>query len=146
MKTYLYIGIGGFAGAVLRYIIKSLYFNQGKETQWGTLFINISGCFLIALILTITSNVLTFDIKVRNTLTIVLLGAYTTFSGFCKDVINLISMGNYFLAMLYILLSIVLGIGVIYLGYFFTKSIVLRLVSKSNLANKELVNLDVEID
>jgi CrcB protein len=132
MKTYLYIGFGGFVGAIFRILVKELYFIQYKTIPWSTIFINISGSFLLALILTFAFELGTFNADIKNGLTIGLLGAYTTFSGFCKETINLILTGAYYHAMIYCMMSLILGITAIYAGYYLANYISLKLIKKDS--------------
>lgn len=117
LHKYIYIGLGGFAGAILRYSIGQLHIRNVYEAfPLNTLFINISGAFLIALILTITFEIRLMDADVKLGITTGFLGAYTTFSTLCKETVALMFIGDYFSAISYIIVSVILGLGAAYLG------------------------------
>ena len=116
MKKYLYIFIGGFIGAILRYLL--------KELTLGTLITNVLGCFLIGLILTLAFEILDFDSNIRLGIVTGLLGAFTTFSTLCKESFILIATGEIFDSIIYILSTIALGLLAVYLGTVLAKKIV----------------------
>ena len=83
MKKYLYIGIGGFLGANVRFFIKSIY-NGNSTIPFATFMINIIGSFLLALILTLCIKILNRKEHIKLSVTVGFLGSFTTFSTFCK--------------------------------------------------------------
>lgn len=117
MKKYLYIGMFGALGAILRVYLKGiqLNINHGKFPL-NTLLINISGSFLIALILTFAAKKIRISENLRLGLTTGFTGAFTTFSTLCKEAFELIHNWNLLTAALYILLSISLGLFSAYMG------------------------------
>ena len=111
MRKYLFVGCGGFLGALLRYWVKGLSLGQLPEViPLHTLGINVLGAFLIALISTVAYEVWEFDGDLRLGLTTGLLGAFTTFSTLCKETVNLWRAGEENLALSYVGLSISLGL------------------------------------
>lgn len=124
MKKYIYIGIGGFLGALSRYLFKLIPISAFHEYMpLSTLIINLSGSFLIALILTFALEVRDIQPDVRLGITSGFLGAFTTFSTLCKETVGLLQNGNYFSAISYITLSITLGLGLAYLGIVIAREI-----------------------
>ncbi|NJD03098.1 MAG: hypothetical protein FIA99_11020 [Ruminiclostridium sp.] len=84
MKKYLYIGIGGSIGAILRFAVRNVKLADYKgNIPLNTLFINISGCFLLAFLLASAFSFLQLDADIRLGLSAGLFGAYTTFSSLC---------------------------------------------------------------
>lgn len=81
MRKYLYIGIGGFLGAILRFTVRNVQLADYKgNIPLNTLFVNISGCFFLAFLLAAAFSFLELDADIRLGLSTGLLGAYTTFS------------------------------------------------------------------
>lgn len=106
MNTVL-IFFGAGIGGVLRYWISNFtYLILGKQFPYGTLIVNVSGCFLMGLLFVLTMERIDgFGSQLRALLLIGLLGGYTTFSSFSIETINLFENGNYISAIMNILLS-----------------------------------------
>lgn len=127
MKKVLFIAAGGCIGAILRYVIGEAYSARFLTSiPFNTLFINLAGCFLLALILTETFELLELNTDLRLGITTGLLGAFTTFSTFCKETVNLIYSGHFLIAALYFLLSAALGFAAAYAGFIVSRSISAR--------------------
>lgn len=132
MRKYVLIGFGCFIGAVLRYLAEGIQiYNYHEDVPLNTLFINILGAFIIALILTFAFEIRTFDPDVRLGVTTGLLGAFTTFSTLCKETIGLMRSGEYFSAISYMTISIVLGLGAAYFGIVVSREIGSKLFRKN---------------
>ncbi len=117
MRKYIYICLGGIAGAVQRYLIRSLpILSYAGNIPWNTLVINLTGCFLLAFVLSAARDVLRINADLKLGIATGLAGAYTTFFTLCKETVNLIAKGHYILAGLYIVLSVLLGIACVYCG------------------------------
>jgi CrcB protein len=128
MRKIVFIGVGGFLGAVLRFYIKNLHLSGGSGFPWNTLMINITGTFALALILTVAYEVWEFDSGIRLGVATGFLGAYTTFSTMCKEVVGLITKHYYVSAGFYIVLSIGIGLCAGYLGVVIARELVSKLV------------------
>ena len=82
LTNILVVGIGGFLGSVLRYLVSLWAGARGWTTfPWATLIVNVVGCFLITLILTIAAQV-TMRTNLRLFLTTGIMGGLTTYSTF----------------------------------------------------------------
>ncbi len=122
VQKYIYILIGGAAGAVLRVVIKEInLFNYSGNFPVNTLIINICGAFILMFFLTVAFEVAEFDANIRLGISTGFLGAFTTFSTLCKETTILIFSGFYFSACIYILLCSVLGLATAYCGYILAK-------------------------
>lgn len=110
LNTIALIFIGAGLGGILRYGVSSgVYHLVNKKFLYGTLVINISGSFLMGLLFVLTlERFYNIAPQLRAFLLIGFLGGYTTFSSFSIETINLIENGNWFPAILNILLSTIL--------------------------------------
>jgi CrcB protein len=124
MTNYFIIGIGGFVGAVARYFI-ALWIGQrwGRTFPLGTFVVNISGCFLIGLIMSWFAEKFMVSPQVRLFLVVGFLGAYTTFSTFEYETGNLVKDGEWSIALANVLLSVIAGFVALKLGELIAKSI-----------------------
>jgi len=92
MPAALAVAIGGAAGGVLRYLLSGLVSRRVGETfPWGTLFVNVSGCFVIGLM----APVLQEGSVLRAAILTGLLGGYTTVSSFSLQTIALMREGQW---------------------------------------------------
>lgn len=117
MTKYLIIGLGGFLGANLRYLVGGWAADRlGSTFPYGTLLINVSGSFLIGLFLTLITERFTAPPGLRLFFAIGFLGAYTTFSTFSFESLALIQSRAYFAAAANLLGSLLLGMVAVLLG------------------------------
>ncbi|PJI06761.1 MULTISPECIES: fluoride efflux transporter CrcB [Clostridium] len=130
MKKYIVIGLGGALGAILRYVIKNINIPQYREViPINTLAINLSGAFILALILTTACGVAHFNENIKLGIATGFLGAYTTFSTMCKETAVLINKGFYFSAVSYIGISAIFGLFFAYFGDTIAKEKICTLVN-----------------
>lgn len=115
--NYLTVGIGGFIGAVVRYAL-GIWIGQrwGRSFPLGTFFINVSGSFLIGLLMPLLTERLIANPQWRLLLVVGFLGAYTTFSTFEYETGALLKDGEWLFASLNIILSVVAGFAALKLG------------------------------
>lgn len=114
----IYIGLGGFAGAILRYYIGE--FVQGRfvgNFPFGILIVNITGCFAIGFIGELVESAPVFSENIREMVIVGLIGSFTTFSTFSKDTFALIAAGNIFHALVNVGISVILGLFAVWGGY-----------------------------
>ncbi len=117
LKNIIYIGIGGGLGSICRYLLSLAAMKwMGTAFPLGTFLINIIGSLLIGLFLGFFDKNLLGD-STRLLLITGFCGGFTTFSAFSSENLNLILSGNWFTAILYSLLSVLLGISAVWLGY-----------------------------
>jgi len=113
----IWIGVAGFAGAVSRYHIERWVARRTNGAfPWGTLVINLSGCFLLGLLMTLFTERLVPHPDVRAALTIGFVGAYTTFSTFAYETMRLGENGALGPALFNTLISVVAGVAAAWLG------------------------------
>jgi fluoride exporter len=147
MRKYTYIGCGSFIGAVLRYLIKGIQiYSYQQHFPVNTLFINISGAFLMAFIMTTAFEVWSFDPDIRLGITAGFLGAFTTFSALCKETVVLMQNGDYFSAAAYITLSTVLGLGAAYLGFVLARGLGSKTYLKKTALHTDEILSESDVD
>ncbi|AYD40501.1 CrcB family protein [Clostridium fermenticellae] len=119
MRKYIFIGLGGFFGAILRSFIKNTnILNHNTLIPFDTLFINISGSFMLAFILTTVIKYLKIDENIQLGISTGFVGTYTTFSTLCKEMVALITNKFYYAAISYVIISLLIGFTAVYLGIF----------------------------
>ncbi len=117
MKIILAIGAGSFIGGVLRYLLSQLVQTKFLSTfPFGTLSVNIIGCFLIGLVFGLTDRG-NLTQEWRLFLATGLIGGFTTFSAFSIESVSLFRDGQFFYATAYISSSVVAGIIATFIGF-----------------------------
>ena len=113
--NYLWVALGGALGSVARYAT-GIYAARwlGAAFPWGTLFINVSGSFLIGVLA--ESFALRWDARMsaRVFLIVGICGGYTTFSTFSLDAVTLLNRGELLAACAYMVGSVVLSVLALY--------------------------------
>lgn len=116
MKTLFLVGAGGFIGSILRYLIALLMLQVRAGFPLGTLLVNIIGSLFIGLLMGIFEKYTGID-ALKNFLIIGVLGGFTTFSSFTWEALHLLQEGAYIQFLAYVLISVILGLIVCFLGY-----------------------------
>jgi CrcB protein len=117
-KAVCAVAIGAALGGVARYVIGQVFAQRfGPGFPYGTLFINVTGSFLIGVVAELaTSRAFGVTPLVRVFAATGILGGYTTFSAFSLDALVLLSDGAALLAALYAAGSVALGLVAAYAG------------------------------
>jgi|SRR5688500_15712281 len=116
MKILLLIGFGSFIGGVLRYIISVIIQTRFLGSfPYGTLTVNIIGCFFIGLLLGLSEKMVISN-EARFFITTGLLGGFTTFSAFSAETIALMRIGQTGHALTYVVASVSLGLLATFIG------------------------------
>lgn len=113
----LLVGIGGFFGAIARFFIsQAMKQRYGNGFQYGTLFVNICGSFLLGLL---------YGAEVSSRWLLLcgtgFMGAFTTFSTYKLEIVQLIHNREGQKALLYLVISYMMGISAAFLGFYFGK-------------------------
>jgi CrcB protein len=122
LMQYIVIGLGGALGSMLRFGLGSLIDSNVQKTgqifPWGTVIVNITGCFVIGFIFTISSSEgrIILGSLTRNFILIGILGGYTTFSSFSLQTLTLALSGQRWEALANVLVSVVLCLVGVWLG------------------------------
>mgnify|MGYP001121349722 CR=1 FL=1 len=122
VNTVLFIGLGGFIGANLRYLI-GVYINRYSHEMTGTLIVNITGSFCIALFFGFIAQKYSVNDNLKYFFPIGLLGSYTTFSTFSYTTLILINEGNYVRAGMNIILTFSLCLLFTFIGFWISKTL-----------------------
>ena len=105
------IAIFGAVGTLLRYGIQGLVqVGTASTFPWGTLLINLTGCFLLGLIGQITLNRMMISPDWRVAITVGFFGGYTTFSSFGWETAKMLEGGEWLPATGYVAASVVIGL------------------------------------
>jgi len=117
MNQLIAIALGGSLGALARfYLANCVYAWLGRYFPFGTLFINVSGSFLMGLLAVMLTQRFAMVVEYRAALLVGFLGAYTTFSTFALESFYLIEEGNVLKALINVFLSVLLCIIAVWIG------------------------------
>lgn len=117
MIKFLSIGIGGGIGALLRYAVSTYTYKfLDGIFPWGTLVVNLSGCFCIGFLWCIFERYV-ISPNARMFLFVGILGGFTTFSSYGIETFNLLRDGESKMAAFNVLSSNVLGIACVFAGF-----------------------------
>jgi CrcB protein len=117
LTKYLLVGVGGFLGAIARYWLGGwISRRMGTLFPYGTFAVNISGSFLIGLIVTVLTEGGDWNRAWRYLIPIGFIGAYTTFSTFEYETLQSIQDGQFLMAGLNVALSVLLGFAAVWMG------------------------------
>lgn len=118
MRNLLFVGLGGFMGAVLRYMLSGgvQKWTQSVDFPYGTLAVNLIGCLLIGMLTRLDEMRSLLTPEMRLLLLIGMLGAFTTYSTFSNEAVSLINDRRFNLAVAYLGLHLVLGLAAVVLG------------------------------
>lgn len=124
MMTSLIVFIGGGLGAVARFILGTwISQHWGRNFPLGTLVVNVSGSFLIGLLMTLLAERFTVNPAWRLLLIVGFLGGYTTFSTFEYETGRLLADGSVRYAALNVLVSVAAGFAALKTGEVLAKLI-----------------------
>ena len=111
-------GIGGFLGSILRYSVSGFVQDVSRSIHfpYGTLAVNLIGCFAIGLLSHLAETRGFFTAETRTMVFVGVLGGFTTFSAFGNETINLWREGESGLALINIAAHLVLCLGAVWLS------------------------------
>lgn len=122
LKSLLIVGTGGFIGGAMRYLLSTYIKNMyGQTFPWGTLVVNLLGCFVFGIIFALFSKHNSTDNTFCLLLTTGICGGFTTFSTFANESVQMIQNGNIGEFIGYMATSVIVGIALIALGYWIVK-------------------------
>jgi CrcB protein len=110
------IGVGGAIGAILRFAISGLAYNLfGQNFPWGTFVVNMIGCFAIGFFARLFED-MAISPNLRVLILVGGLGAFTTFSTYALENVNLLRDGEFGAALLNMAASTIVGLVFVFLG------------------------------
>ena len=117
MLKIIYLAVGGITGTFARYFLAgAVYDVMGTRFPYGTLLVNLSGCFIIGVLTSLSESKFVLNPDMKVLLMIGFCGAFTTFSTFMLETSNLIRDGETLRAFLNVLASVVVGFIVFRIG------------------------------
>ncbi|MDR3490521.1 MAG: fluoride efflux transporter CrcB [Gammaproteobacteria bacterium] len=119
MHNLLLAGLGGFIGSVFRFLLTALTYRWLNYPifPYGTLLVNVTGCFIIGLLNGIAENQNVFSPELRVFMFVGVLGGFTTYSSFGYETFALFRDDQLGVAGLNILLQLSLGFLAVWLGF-----------------------------
>ena len=117
MPVVVAVAAGGALGALARYGLDRLIERRSFSVfPWSTFAINISGCFVVGLVIGALVDRHHAPQWVRAALVVGFCGAYTTFSTFAQETLDLPEANDYFVALLNVSASVIAGLVAVFLG------------------------------
>ena len=119
MKQVLLVGLGGLIGSIGRYKLGGAILHE--TTTWrfplSTFAVNVIGCFVIGVLAALAEHRDFFSADTRLFLFTGVLGGFTTFSAFGYEGVFLIRRGEFGIAALYAIASVLCGLAAVWLGF-----------------------------
>lgn len=116
MVECIVVGVGGFVGAVCRYLIGMIPLREGCVFPVKTLIINIAGSFMIGMVAALAMKTDFLNPRTVLFLKVGICGGFTTFSSFALETTDLMKNGKMYLAAIYTVLSVTFGVLAVFAG------------------------------
>ena len=117
MNLVLLAALGGALGSAARYLVNVGAGRLiGMAFPWGTLIVNVVGCFIMGVLIGLGAHRITLTNEARVFMMTGILGGFTTFSAFSADFMLLIERKNFGLATLYLTGSVALSLLAVFAG------------------------------
>jgi fluoride exporter len=123
-KMFFIVGLGSFIGGGLRFLAQQFIIKQFPSPfPYGTLIVNILGCFIIGIIFALSEKVDIISPSMKLFLATGFCGGFTTFSSFSLENYGLLRDGQFLYVFAYVGLSIFIGFLATYLGIVLIKTL-----------------------
>lgn len=107
--NWIAVAVGGALGAIARYAVSTWIFQvSSHKFPYATLTVNVLGSFVMGILFVVIIERSALPVEMRSLWMIGFLGAFTTFSTFSLDALGLWQNGHPFMALLYVLATVVL--------------------------------------
>jgi len=107
--NWIAVAVGGALGAMARYAVSTWIFQvSSHKFPYATLCVNVLGSFVMGILFVVIIERSALPVEMRSLWMIGFLGAFTTFSTFSLDALGLWQNGHLFMALLYVLATVVL--------------------------------------
>jgi len=117
LQKYFLIAVGGALGSMARYWVGSMVASRmGTKFPYGTFVINITACVIIGFSLTLLARRADINPAWRFLVPVGFIGAYSTFSTYEWETLSTLRSGAFFLASLYAVSSLILGLAAVWGG------------------------------
>jgi CrcB protein len=118
LLSITFVALGGALGSVSRYLLGTWIQSTSKSIDFpfGTLTVNLIGCFVIGLLSQLAESRGVFTPETRALVFVGVLGGFTTFSSFGNDTINLVRDGEMVNALVNVGANVVFGLALVWLG------------------------------
>jgi len=124
MTKYWMVALGGACGSVLRFWVGTYVSNRtGARFPMGTFLVNITASFLIGFLVTILAAKVSWSPQWRYLVLVGFIGGYSTFSTFEFETFRIFQEGEFLIAGLNVLLSVVVGFFSVWLGVISGKTV-----------------------
>jgi CrcB protein len=117
MSNIFLVGIGGFVGSVLRYLVGGFFQQAGRDFPLGTLVVNVVGCFVIGFLSHLAEGNGMFGSQSRSFVFVGVLGGFTTFSSFGNETLKLALENQMTNAFANVGANVILGLIAVWLGH-----------------------------
>ena len=118
MQAVLLVALGGAIGSVLRYETGAFVLRQGGTAPfpWGTFTVNVAGCAIAGILAGLGEHFQYLTADVRLFLFTGFLGGFTTFSAFGVETIGLVERGEWGIAAIYVVASVLCGLAALWVA------------------------------
>ena len=117
MLKIIAVAVGGSIGATARYLVSVWAAERfGADFPYGTLIVNVVGCFIIGIFMTVTTERFIVNPYWRLLITVGFVGGLTTFSSFSYETFRVLEDSNMIMALYNIGLNLLLGFVATWIG------------------------------
>lgn len=117
MLRIIAVAVGGSIGATARYLVSVWAAERfGADFPYGTLIVNVVGCFIIGIFMTLTTERFIVNPYWRLLITVGFVGGLTTFSSFSYETFRVLEDSNMIMALYNIGLNLLLGFAATWIG------------------------------
>jgi fluoride exporter len=113
---YLYVGVGGAMGSLLRYGLSFLHLPSVHDFPLGTLIANLLGSFFLGWCVVRILPKESISQEAKAGITSGMIGSFTTFSTLSIESIQLLEAGRYLVLLIYLVITVIGGLSLVSMG------------------------------